>query len=93
MDFPATCQVPKWAPNVVHMDNKTEPPPIIRAITHQMETTGTSLLQLSRDTDIPRSTLQRRLRTGRGLQLDEINRIAAALGTTASQIITQAEAA
>ena len=71
----------------------TNPPPIIRAITHQMETTGTSLLQLSRDTDIPRSTLQRRLRTGRGLQLDEINRIAAALGTTASQIITQAEAA
>lgn len=71
----------------------TNPPPIIRAITHQMETTGTSLLQLSRDTDIPRSTLQRRLRTGRGLQLDEISRIAAALGTTASQIITQAEAA
>ena len=71
----------------------TNPPPIIRAITHQMETTGTSLLQLSRDTDIPRSTLQRRLRTGRGLQLDEIDRIAAALGTTASQIITQAEAA
>ena len=71
----------------------TNPPPIIRAITHQMETTGTSLLQLSRDTDIPRSTLQRRLRTGRGLQLDEINRIATALGTTASQIIAQAEAA
>lgn len=75
------------------MDNRNEPPPIIRAITHQMETTGTSLLQLSRDTDIPRSTLQRRLRTGRGLQLDEISRIAAALGTTASQIIAQAEAA
>lgn len=71
----------------------TNPPPIIRAITHQMETTGTSLLQLSRDTDIPRSTLQRRLRTGRGLQLEEIDRIATALGTTASQIITQAEAA
>lgn len=91
MGFPATCQVPKWAPTVVHMD--TNPPPIIRAITHQMETTGTSLLQLSKATDIPRSTLQRRLRTGRGLQLEEINRIAAALGTTASQIITQAEAA
>ena len=75
------------------MDTTSQPPPIIRAITHQMETTGTSLLQLSRDADIPRSTLQRRLRTGRGLQLDEINRIAAALGTTASQIITQAEAA
>ena len=73
------------------MDNN--PPPIIRAITHQMETTGISLLQLSKDADIPRSTLQRRLRTGRGLQLEEINRIAAALGTTASQIITQAEAA
>lgn len=71
----------------------TNPPPIIRAITHQMETTSTSLLQLSETTGIPRSTLQRRLRTGRGLQLDEINRIAAALGTTASQIITQAEAA
>ena len=83
--------MPKWAPTVVNMDNN--PPPIIRAITHQMETTGTSLLQLSRDADIPRSTLQRRLRTGRGLQLDEISRIAAALGTTASQIITQAEAA
>lgn len=83
--------MPKWAPTVVHMD--TNPPPIIRAITHQMETTGTSLLQLSRDTDIPRSTLQRRLRTGRGLQLEEIDRIATALGTTASQIITQAEAA
>lgn len=76
---------------VAHMDNN--PPPIIRAITHQMEATDTSFLQLSRDTDIPRSTLQRRLRTGRGLQLDEINRIAAALGTTASQIIQQAEAA
>ena len=73
------------------MDNS--PPPIIRAITHQMEATDTSLLQLSRDTDIPRSTLQRRLRTGRGLQLDEINRIAVALGTTASQIIQQAEVA
>lgn len=85
--------MPKWAPTVAHMDHRNEPPPIIRAITHQMETTGTSLLQLSRDADIPRSTLQRRLRTGRGLQLDEINRIATALGTTASQIITQAEAA
>ena len=85
--------MPKWAPSVAHMDHRNEPPPIIRAITHQMETTGTSLLQLSRDADIPRSTLQRRLRTGRGLQLDEISRIAAALGTTASQIITQAEAA
>lgn len=83
--------MPKWAPTVAHMDNN--PPPIIRAITHRMEATDTSLLQLSRDTDIPRSTLQRRLRTGRGLQLEEINRIAAALGTTASQIITQAEAA
>lgn len=83
--------MPKWAPTVAHMDNN--PPPIIRAITHQMETTGISLLQLSKDADIPRSTLQRRLRTGRGLQLEEINRIAAALGTTASQIITQAEAA
>lgn len=85
--------MPKWAPNVVHMDNKTEPPPIIRAITHQMAATDTTILQLSKDADIPRSTLQRRLRTGRGLQLDEINRIAAALGTTASQIIQQAEAA
>ena len=85
--------MPKWAPSVVHMDHRNEPPPIIRAITHHMETTGTSLLQLSRDADIPRSTLQRRLRTGRGLQLEEISRIAAALGTTASQIITQAEAA
>ena len=85
--------MPKWAPSVVHMDNRNEPPPIIRAITHQMEATGTSLLQLSRDADIPRSTLQRRLRTGRGLQLDEINRIAAALGTTATHIIQQAEAA
>ena len=91
MGFPATCQVPKWAPSVVHMD--TNPPPIIRAITHQMETTGTSLLQLSKATDIPRSTLQRRLRTGRGLQLEEINRIAAALGTTPTRLITQAEAA
>ena len=83
--------MPKWAPTVAHMDNN--PPPIIRAITHQMEATDTSLLQLSRDTNIPRSTLQRRLRTGRGLQLEEINLIATALGTTASQIITQAEAA
>lgn len=83
--------MPKWAPNVVHMD--TNPPPIIRAITHQMETTGTSLLQLSKATDIPRSTLQRRLRTGRGLQLDEISRIATALGTTPTHLITQAEAA
>lgn len=83
--------MPKWAPTVAHMDNN--PPPIIRAITHQMEATDTSLLQLSRDADIPRSTLQRRLRTGRGLQLEEINRIAAALGTTASHIIQQAEAA
>lgn len=85
--------MPKWAPNVVHMDNKPEPPPIIRAITNQMVATDTTILQLSKDADIPRSTLQRRLRTGRGLQLEEINRIAAALGTTASQIITQAEAA
>jgi len=83
--------VPKWAPTVAHMDNN--PPPIIRAITHQMEATDTSLLQLSRDADIPRSTLQRRLRTGRGLQLDEISRIAAALGTTPTHLITQAEAA
>ena len=83
--------MPKWAPTVAHMDNN--PPPIIRAITHQMETTGTSLLQLSRDTNIPRSTLQRRLRTGRGLQLDEISRIATALGTTPAHLITQAEAA
>ena len=91
--FPGTCKVPIWAPTVAHMDTTSQPPPIIRAIEAQMAATDTTILQLSKDADIPRSTLQRRLRTGRGLQLEEINRIAAALGTTASQIITQAEAA
>ena len=92
-DLPGTCKVPIWAPTVAHMDTTSQPPPIIRAIEAQMAATDTTILQLSKDADIPRSTLQRRLRTGRGLQLEEINRIAAALGTTASQIITQAEAA
>ena len=92
-DLPGTCKVPTWAPTVAHMDTTSQPPPIIRAIEAQMAATDTTILQLSKDADIPRSTLQRRLRTGRGLQLEEINRIAAALGTTASQIITQAEAA
>lgn len=91
--FPGTCKVSIWAPIVAHMDTISQPPPIIRAIEAQMAATDTTILQLSKEADIPRSTLQRRLRTGRGLQLEEINRIAAALGTTASQIITQAEAA
>ena len=92
-NLPGTCKVPKWAPTVAHMDTTRQPPPIIRAIEAQMAATNTTILQLSKEADIPRSTLQRRLRTGRGLQLDEIARIAAALGTTPTHLITQAEAA
>ena len=37
-----------WAPSVAHMDNTSQPHPIIRAIEARMAATNTTILQLSK---------------------------------------------
>ena len=69
-----------------------DPRALPRLVSHLMDEVGMSTLRLSEETGIPRTTLQRRLRTGSGFEVGEVHAIALALGTTASSLLRRAEA-
>ena len=67
---------------------------LVEALNRQRQEANLSVSETSRKTGIPYPTLYRRLHNaGHGLTINETERLAAVLGITASQIITQAEAA
>lgn len=69
----------------------TSRPPLAAVIAAAADEKGVSISELSSATGIPHVTLRRRLTTGRGLRFDELEAIAAALGTTVSSLIREAE--
>ncbi|WP_168708056.1 helix-turn-helix domain-containing protein [Actinomyces procaprae] len=73
----------------------TNPSPgrVAEVIAADMKSAEMSVLALARATQIPRVTLQRRLRVDAKLELQELAAIASALGTTVSDLISRAETA
>lgn len=67
--------------HAVHMDSMTTADRLTEAITARMGARGLTEAALADASGIPRVTLRRRLTTGRGWTVDEIDRIADALGT------------
>lgn len=67
---------------------------LAEVLNRQLQEASLSVSETSRKTGIPYPTLYRRLHNaGHGLTIDETERLAGALGTTATHIIQQAEAA
>ena len=66
-----------------------------RAIADEIESrrtaAGKSILELSEETGIPRTTLMRRLKDGSQLEVNELSSIAKHLGTTLLDIVDSAE--
>ena len=74
----------------VRMVTDTLPKHIADVIVGKMNSLEQTILGLSTETGIPRTTLIRRLRTGAGLEVAELHAIAEALGTTMVAIIEAA---
>lgn len=74
----------------VRMVTDTLPKRIADVIVGKMNSLEQTILGLSTETGIPRTTLKRRLRTGAGLEVAELHAIAEALGTTMVAIIEAA---
>lgn len=72
------------------MITDTLPKRIADVIVGKMNSLEQTILGLSTETGIPRTTLKRRLRTGAGLEVAELHAIAEALGTTMVAIIEAA---
>lgn len=72
------------------MVTDTLPKRIADVIVGKMNSLEQTILGLSTETGIPRTTLKRRLRTGAGLEVAELHAIAEALGTTMVAIIEAA---
>jgi DNA-binding helix-turn-helix protein len=67
---------------------------LAEVLNRQLQEANLSVSETSRKTGIPYPTLYRRLHNaGRGLTIDETERLAGALGTTPTHLIAQAEAA
>lgn len=72
------------------MVTDTLPKRIADVIVGKMNLSEQTILGLSTETGIPRTTLNRRLRTGAGLEVAELHAIAEVLGTTMVAIIEAA---
>ena len=72
------------------MVTDTLPKRIADVIVGKMNSSEQTILGLSTETGIPRTTLKRRLRTGAGLEVAELHAIAEVLGTTMVAIIEAA---
>lgn len=68
-------------------------PEILAEIRAEMGRKNVGVGELSRRTGIPQTRLHRRFHRGVPLSTDELVAIATALGTTASEIMSRAEAA
>lgn len=66
---------------------------VARTVCAAMDRGGKSAKQLAEETHIPRTTLARRLAGQSPFTIPELEQVAAALGTTARDILTDAESA
>ena len=65
---------------------------LVGVINRQIQGNNLSVLSVAEKTGIPHVTLRRRLTNhGRGLTVDEVERVATHLGTTPTALIAQAE--
>ena len=75
-----------------HMETKPSPVTLLTGvIVSEMKEAGMPVTELSERTGIPHVTLRRRLKTGRGLGVEEMFSIANALGMTGASLIARAE--
>lgn len=63
----------------------------VAAILAEMERQGVTQVDLARDANVPRATLQRRL-AGSPFSIDELERVAQALGVEVSELVKGAAA-
>jgi len=73
-----------------------EPKPLtsrlVDVINQQIQASNLSVTEMIEKTGIPKVTLHRRLRTGHGLTIAELESLADQLNTTPAALMTQAEA-
>ena len=75
----------------VHVNTKPMTARLAEGLNRQLRESNLSVSETSRKTGIPYPTLYRRLHNaGHGLTIDETERLARALGTTPTHLITQA---
>ena len=75
------------------METNPLAPRLVRVIIRQIQEQNLSVLSVADETGIPIVTLHRRLnRHGRGLTVDEVDRIATYFKTSPAVLISQAEA-
>lgn len=76
---------------VVHMEHPTPTPrEIAAAVSHRMDTAGVSLREVSRETNIPLTTLTRRL-NGSPFLSTELAALASLFGVPVSRLVSEAE--
>ncbi|QWW20156.1 helix-turn-helix transcriptional regulator [Schaalia sp. 19OD2882] len=64
---------------------------VAKLIDRKRTQAGKSVVALSNESGIPRATLIRRLNTGSGFTVEELELIANTMGTTAAALVTEAE--
>ena len=65
---------------------------LVEVINRQIQETNLSIFSMAEKTGIPNAILHRKLTNhGRGLTVDEVERVATHLGTTPTALIAQAE--
>nr|DAJ17721.1 MAG TPA: SOS-response transcriptional repressor [Siphoviridae sp. ctvS314] len=75
------------------METNPLAPRLVRVIIRQIQEQNLSVLSVAEETGIPIVTLHRRLNShGRGLTVDEVDRIATYFKTSPAVLISQAEA-
>lgn len=77
---------------MVHMGQTSEED-LANIILAAMDEQGKSFRSIAEASHIPKTTLTRKLQSGRKLTVEELGRIATALGTTPTAIYLRAEAA
>lgn len=65
---------------------------LVDVINQQIQASDLSVTEMIEQTGIPKVTLHRRLRTGHGLTIAELESLANQLNTTPASLMTQAEA-
>lgn len=75
-----------------HMEPKPLTSRLVDVINQQIQASNLSVTEMIEKTGIPKVTLHRRLRTGHGLTIAELESLADQLNTTPAALMTQAEA-
>lgn len=85
-DWRVTVDMTKWTCTVGHMNNPSTAQ-VAEAVTREMEAAGVSQNGLAEATNIPRSTLIRRLNGASSFKVEELNAIASHLGVPMTALL------